>query len=103
MSIVVLPVIASTNQAMSTIIDNRLIEFRFWYNPTSDRWSVDVAIDDEYVLYGRRMVTGVDILAPFRLGIGAIYLEGPSEHDEPNRANILNNFVKIYSVTDDEE
>lgn len=99
---IIIPMIDSADQELGTIINNQRVTFRFRYNTTSDRWSVDVAIDDEYILYGRRLVTGVDILEPFDLGIGVMFVTGHSEFDEPNRDNIANNFVNIYCFNREE-
>lgn len=54
------------DQQFGTIINGRRVTFRFRYNVTSDRWTFDLSVDDLPVLHGRKVVGGVDLLAPFR-------------------------------------
>jgi len=54
------------DQQFGTIINGRRVTFRFRYNVSSDRWTFDLSIDDLPVLHGRKVVSGTDLLKPFR-------------------------------------
>ncbi|QIG74970.1 hypothetical protein EVC26_051 [Rhizobium phage RHph_I72] len=88
-------------QRFSVILAERRVTFDIWYNQTSDRWSFDMALDGEPVLSGRRIVTGVDLLAPFNFDIGALFAFS-SLGDVPNRDNLPNGVTKLYYATQDE-
>jgi hypothetical protein len=89
------------DQKFATTLNGRRVSIRLRYNPTTERWSFDLSIDGEAVLHGRRIVTGVDMLAAFDFGIGVIFAlaEGNSV---PGRTQLPEGRVKLYHATDDE-
>ena len=87
----------SANQKQTAIILGRRCTLRFRFNPTLNRWTFDLRIGDEDVLFGRRIVLGVDLLQPFNFGIGgmiAVSLDG----SEPDYAALVERRVRFYSV-----
>ena len=92
----------AADQQFSTILEGRRVTFRLRYNPTNDRWSFDLAIDDVPILKGRRIVTGVDLLAPFGLGIGAIFALTATAGAAPDRRAIPDGTVRIYHALQEE-
>lgn len=90
------------DQKFSTILNGRRTTFRIRYNVTTDRWSFDLSIDDLPVLYGRRIVTGVDLLAPFDFGIGSIFALTVTPGAEPNRKQLPAGEVRLYHATQGE-
>lgn len=96
------PILDAADQQFGTILNNRRVTIRVRYNPTTDLWSFDLAIDDLPVLHGRRIVTGVDLLAPFNLDIGLIFaLTTPgNEALGPDRASLPAGTVKLYHATE---
>lgn len=95
-------VINEADQQFGTVINGRRVTLRLRYNVTSDRWSFDLSIDDLPVLHGRKIVTGVDLLAPFGFGLGAIFAVPEKEGSEPDRTNLVNGNVRLYHATDAE-
>lgn len=96
-------IIDEADQEFGSTLNEQRVSLRLRYNGTSDRWSMDVAIDDVFILYGRRVVTGVDLLLPFRLGIGLIFaLPVVGDTDEPNRRNLPDGIVRLYHTTEAE-
>lgn len=89
------------NQQFSTVIDNRRVTIKLWYSVFNDRWSADISIDGSPVLHGRKIVTGVDLLAPFDFGIGVLFAFSETG-DEPGRDQLPNGLVRIYHATQDE-
>lgn len=89
------------NQRFSTVIGNKRVTIQLRYSATTDRWSFDLALDDEPLLYGRRVVTGVDLLKPFALGVGAIFAYSELE-EAPGRDALPNGAVRLYSATQTE-
>lgn len=94
-------IVNEPKQKFSVLLNRRRVTFTFWYNQTSDRWSFDLALDDIPVLHGRRVVTGVDLLAPFDLGIGVLFAYSEAG-GVPDRENLPNGVVKLYHATQEE-
>lgn len=88
-------------QKFSVLLGSRRITFTLWYNRTSDRWSMDLAIDGAPVLHGRRIVTGVDLIAPFNLGIGILFAWSDIGA-APGRDALPSGTVKLYHTTQEE-
>lgn len=90
------------DQQFGTIINGRRVTIRLRYNVTSDRWSFDLSIDDQPVLHGRRVVTGVDLLAPFDFGLGVIFAAAVTTGAVPDRNALPNGTVRMFHATDAE-
>lgn len=95
-------VIDAADQQFGTILNNRRVTIRLRYNPTSDRWSMDLSIDDLPVLYGKRIVTGVNLLASFDFDIGKIFAVATAAGSEPDRAALPSGLVRLYHILDEE-
>lgn len=89
-------------QKFSVVLNRRRVSFELWYNLTSDRWSMDLAIDGAPVLHGRRIVAGVDLLAPFGLGIGMVFAWPELPGVVADRFNLPAGNVKLYHTTQEE-
>ena len=59
---------AAPDQRMSVVLDGRRVTLRFWFNVSDQLWYFDMALDDQPVMYGRRIVTGRNLLS--RVGLG---------------------------------
>lgn len=90
------------DQQFATILNNRRVTLRLRYNVTAERWTLDVSIDDLPVLTGRKIVTGVDLLAPFKLGIGLIFALPAKPGSVPNRNDLPLGNVRLYHATEAE-
>lgn len=90
------------NQQFSTVLEGRRVTMRLCYNVTVDRWSFDLSIDDNPVLHGRRIVTGVDLLKPFSFGVGVIFAAPIVGEAVPDRTNLVNGNVKMFQTTEAE-
>jgi hypothetical protein len=90
------------SQEMTTILDGRRCTLRFRYAPTSDRWSFDLMIGDVEVLTGRRVVTGVDLIAPFNFGIGAIVAVPWVRGAVADRRALPDRSIRVLHVSPDE-
>jgi hypothetical protein len=89
----------AADQQFATILNGRRVTIRLRYNVTSEHWSMDLSVDDQPVLRGRRVVTGVDLLQPFRLGIGAIFAWPQRPDLSPNRNNLPRALVGLYHAS----
>lgn len=89
-------------QKFSVLLNRRRVTFELWYSLTSKRWSMDLAIDGAPVLHGRRIVTGVDLLAPFNLGIGILFAFPEVAGAVPDRSGLPLGKVKLYHTTQEE-
>ena len=95
-------IVDSADQQFSAIVGTNRVTLRLRWNLTSGRWSLDVAIDDLPILTGRRVVSGVDLLAPFGLGIGAIFALPAVPGALPGRTELPDASVRLYHATQDE-
>jgi len=95
-------VIDEADQQFATILNQRRVTIRLRYNTGIDRWSMDLSIDDQPVLHGRRIVTGVDLLAAFNFDIGVIFAFATAAGEDPDRDGLPNGLVRIYHTTEAE-
>jgi len=95
-------IIDEADQQFATVLEGRRVTIRLRYNVTIDRWSFDLAIDDQPVLTGRRIVTGIDMLAPFNLGIGAMFALAEKDGAVPDRNNLPRGIVRLYHASEAE-
>jgi hypothetical protein len=97
-------IIDEADQQFGAILDDRRVTMRLRYNTVSERWSLDLSIDDLPVMVGRRLVVGVDLLEAFNFGIGVMFvLPIETKPDAPpNRENLPDGIVKLYHATDAE-
>jgi len=93
------PITDVADQQFGAVLNNRRVTLRIRYNVTTDRWSFNLSIDDTPVLHGRRVVQGVDLLAAFNFGIGAIFAFADNEGAEANRDNLPSGVVRLYHAT----
>ena len=96
------PILDTPDQMFGTSIDSRRVSLRVRYNQSNDRWSFDLSIDDQPVLNGRRIVTGVNLIEPYKFNIGVIFAAATQEGAEPDREGLPAGFVRLYSATDAE-
>lgn len=89
-------------QKFSVLLNRRRVTFELWYSVTTQRWSMDLAIDGAPVLHGRRIVTGVDLLAPFSLGIGILFAWPEVKGSVPDRQGLPLGNVRLYHTTEEE-
>lgn len=90
------------DQQFAMILNNRRVTFRFRYNVSSDRWSFDLSIDDQPVLYGRRVVTGVDLIGAHNFDIGLLFAVSIVPGAVPDRVQLPNGSVRMFHIMQDE-
>lgn len=95
-------VIDAADQQFGTILNNRRVTIRLRYNPTTDRWSLDLSIDDLPVLHGQRIVTGVDMLGSYNFGIGMLFAIATNAGEVPDRDGLPAGLVRLYHATEEE-
>ena len=94
-------IVDEPKQKFSLLLSGRRVTFLLWYSRVTDRWSFDLSLDNGPVIRGRRIVTGVDLLAPFGLGIGVLFAFSETG-EEPTRENLPLGIVKLYHTTQEE-
>lgn len=97
-----LSVSTDPDQKFSIILNGLRVTLRLRYNPTNDRWSFDLSLDDQPVLLGRRIVTGCDLLAAYDFGIGMIFAAPIVPDANPDRANLPNGSVGLFQISEEE-
>lgn len=87
----------AADQEFTVLVAGKRCAFRFRYNTTSDRWTFDLSIQEVSVLVGRRVVLGVDLLAAFDFGIGAVFaVDYEEKGNAPDRASLPARRVRVY-------
>ena len=103
MTAVEFKIVDAADQQFAARLGNRRCTMRLRYNPTNQRWSFNLAIDDQMVLHGRRIVTGVDLLRAYHFGIGLIFAGSEGKIlVEPGRSELINGLVKLYHMTEED-
>lgn len=90
------------DQQFSLILEGRRVTMRLVYNQTTERWSFDLSIDDLPIIHGRRVVTGVDLLKSFDLGVGVVFAAAIVDGAVPDREQLANGSVKMFQTTEAE-
>lgn len=98
----VFTILDHADQQFGTIIEGRRVTIRVRYNPANDRWSFDLSIDDVPVLHGRKIVTGVDLLAAFNFGLGVIFAASVTPGAVPDRDALPRGTVRVFHATEAE-
>ena len=97
MTAVEFKIVDAADQRFSAFLGDRRVTVRLRYNPTIDRWSLNLAIDDLPVLHGRRVVTGVDLLRAYNFGIGIMFAqeEKAGTFLPPGKRELVGGLVKL--------
>ena len=97
MTAVEFTIIDAADQMFSAILGRKRTTLRIRYNPTNNRWSFNLSIDDKPVLHGRRIVTGINLLAPYDFDVGLIFAGSEREnfYPEPGRPELIGGIVKL--------
>lgn len=89
MALYEIPVINAPWQRMETYLGDAAVSLELFWNAYLERWSLSLAVAGVTKLQGRRLVTGVDILAPYQLGIGRLFLvDWAAQGGQPGRAEL---------------
>ena len=83
------------DQQFGTIINGRRVSA---FGAIGD----SVSIDDQPVLHGRKIVTGVDLLAPFQFGLGVIFAASPAADIAPTLDALVGGSVRLFSASEAE-
>lgn len=94
-------VLDESKQKFSLILNGRRVTIQLWYSILKDRWSFDLALDGDPIISGRRLVLGTDLLAPFQLGLGVLFLHSDTGV-LPNRNNLPLGLVRLYHANQSE-
>lgn len=96
-----LEILDESKQKFSLILNGQRVTLELWYAVSTDRWSFNLALDGDWILTGRKIVPGVDLLAPFRLGLGVLFAFAERD-DPPGREELPLGLVKLYHATQEE-
>jgi hypothetical protein len=95
-----------TNDAMSsftTTLNDKLVEIKTRYNSAMGIFLLDIAIpEDDRVVKGIPITTGVDLLRPFHFGVGTIIgYETTREFTESTRENFGLSYLLLTEPPDE--
>ena len=98
-----LKVIDHADQQFGMIFNGKRVTMRLRYNTTSDRWSYDLAMDDQWIVQGKRLVSMVDLFRSFpNLDLGVLFVYPATVGAEPDRHGLPDRLVRLYHATDAE-
>lgn len=98
-----LKVIDHADQQFGAVFNGQRVTLRLRYNVISDRWSFDMALDDDWILYGRRIVNGVNFFRPFDSWDLGVFFAFPVTADSvPDRASLPAGLVRLFHVDPEE-
>lgn len=93
-------IIDAPRQTFSAVLNGRRCTISLAYNVTTERWNMDLSIDGTLVLAGRRVVHGVDLLAPFQFGLGTIFAgDHEGKGSLPDYEALIEGRTRLYHVT----
>lgn len=85
------------DQQFAISISGTRVTMRLRYCPYAQRWSFDMARDDAWIVRGRRIVTGVDLLRATSLAsLGHLFAHAESPGAVPDRAGLSGGAVRLY-------
>lgn len=90
------------DQKLSVTLNNQRVTLRLRYNPSSDRWTLDLALDDLPIMHGRRIVLDVDLIEQLNLDIGHLFAVAVVPGAMPDRQQLVNGNVRLYHLSDGE-
>lgn len=89
----------NARQKLSVLMNGKRVTLTIWYSDFAGRWSFDLARDDEPVLTGRRIVSRIDLLSPFNLDLGALFVDSDTN---PGRNSFADGSARLYHATQEE-
>lgn len=93
----------AADQEFTTILNDLRCTFRFRWNVLGGFWTFDLWVREELVLLGRKVVLGVDLVAPFNFGIGAIFaVDYEGKGLLPDRTSVPERRVRIFHADPEE-
>ncbi|MEP9376211.1 hypothetical protein ABLE91_05835 [Aquabacter sp. CN5-332] len=95
-----IPITNAARQRFITTLNGRSCQFDVNFNVTTQRWSFDLEIEGTLVLAGRRIVLGVDLLEPFKLGLGQIFAVAWTPGALPDREGLPSGAVRLINAVD---
>lgn len=77
-------------------LGNKDIRIKLLFNPSSNRWTMDIWINENLALCGRKIITGIDIIARYELEIGHIYaIDTRASPAQPERYSFTSGDVRL--------
>ena len=92
---------AAPDQRLSAVLDARRATFRFRFNAWAGRWHFDMALDDQPVIYGRRIVTNRNLL-PEIVFPGRLFAYVYGGGSQPGLADFASGAAALFYVSEDE-
>ena len=98
-----IPFVDAVKQTCSIVLNGRRCTMCFTWNKMIDRWSMDLDIDAVPALKGRRLVPFNDLLGPFDLGLGAMFVGDYEGTGEPTTYDaMVSGRHRLYHLTPSE-
>ena len=93
------PFIEAPDQSVALVLERRRVTLRMLYNVMIARWSLDVAIDATPMICGIRLVPGVDLLEPFGIDIGSIFVgDYEGRGAAPDYEAMISGRLRLYAI-----
>ena len=84
------------DQELSVRFSDQDVRLKILFNPSANRWTMDIWIDGVLRLAGRKLLASIDIIEPYDLGIGHIYVvDTRMQKQQPERYNFPAGDVRL--------
>lgn len=91
-----IPVLDHPDQEFHVRSGDKDIKIKLLFNPSSNRWTFDLWINEKLMLAGRKLVAGIDLIAPYSFNIGHLYvIDTRANNNEPSRYNLPRGDVRL--------
>ena len=95
----IINIIDEADQEHSILVDTKRMTIRFWFNSEIERWHFDVSSDGDPILYGRKLVVGIDLLEGLSIDVGLLFAIGDAV---PDYDALVNGNVIVYHAEQSE-
>lgn len=98
MALYEIPMIDAPWQRLSTVLADSAVVLELFWNTFAKRWSLSVEREGVYLIQGRRLVPGTDLLAGYDLGLGRLFLvDWEGKGADPGRAELPSGQYRLIS------
>ncbi len=97
-----IPLTSSPEQLFSITLSNEKYDMRVALNSRTGVWALSLSQDEVTLVDGIALVGGVDVFAPFNVGIENAYVANlDQQNQDPGRDN-LGTVARLFILTDEE-
>jgi len=97
-----IPLTSEAEQIFTIELNSVVFSFRVIYNTRLGIWSADISSGGNELVNGVALVTGLDIMAPYNIGLTNLYVINIAVNNAEANSSNLGTDVRLYQLTDEE-